>query len=571
MKKFTKKILSLMLVTMILCSIVPFSASAAIDILVVDVYDVSTPVEGQSPDYGIYLPESYHDIAQWFGDGYYNGIRWIDEFGNILDPDNDVFVYGVSYTVEINLFAGENNSYIRVNDVAIDDEEVDYTVSDDYSIITLYKTFETVDDEDLCSIICDYGFDDNYDFILNKVGEIPSTPKYIQRDGYTLFGWYTEPEFINEYDFMDAESSNLRLYARYVPLEDIVNIYMYTDDPEFPYAIEDAVIGDYVNVPDPDYYDTFMFFTGWYADPELTTEYDFSQPIEGDVHLYARLISYDDVAIITTYKPEEYFYTDYYEVEKGEYFYIPPLEVEDMYFDGWFYDVELTEPYNPELPVNDDFAVYAKLIPYSEMHTVSIWLFPDAEFPIGSGYVKDGDTYEIEEPYQEGMTFDGWYAEPEFINKIEVPFTVTSDVDLYAKFVKEHLVSLYVFTDSEPLITIGVADGKTYTPAEPGIEGMVFEGWYTEPERINKFDTNAPITEDIKLYAKFIPENILGDVDSDGKITILDATQIQRHLAKLSSISEDRLHCADTDKDGTISILDATVIQRFLAKLIPSL
>ena len=364
MKKFTKKILSFVLVIMMLCSIIPFSAAAATDILIVDVYDVSAPVEGESPDYGIYLPENYHDVAEWFGDGYYNGIRWTDEFGNILDPEDDVFVYGVSYTVEINLIAKDSNSYIRVRDVAIDDEEVEYTVSDDNRIITLYKTFDTVvDDEDMCAIICDYGFDNNYDFILNEVGTIPRTPEYIDREGYTILGWYTEPQFINEYDFMDPESSNLRLYARYVLLEDLVTIYMYTDDPEFPYSIADGVIGDYVNVPDPSYADTFKFFTGWYADKELTEEYDFSKPIEGDVHLYARLISYDDVAIITTYKPEESFYTDYYEIEKGEYFYVPDMDVEDMYFDGWFYDIDFTRPYDPELPVTEDFAVYAKLIP----------------------------------------------------------------------------------------------------------------------------------------------------------------------------------------------------------------
>lgn len=63
----------------------------------------------------------------------------------------------------------------------------------------------------------------------------------------------------------------------------------------------------------------------------------------------------------------------------------------------------------------------------------------------------------------------------------------------------------------------------------------------------------------------------IGDVDGDGRITIIDATFIQRHIAQLTSIDEDRLTCADTDKDGRISIVDATMIQRFIAQLIPSL
>ncbi len=67
------------------------------------------------------------------------------------------------------------------------------------------------------------------------------------------------------------------------------------------------------------------------------------------------------------------------------------------------------------------------------------------------------------------------------------------------------------------------------------------------------------------------PELIIGDVDDDGRVTIIDATFIQRHIAQLTTIDVDRLECADTDKDGKVSIIDATMIQRFIAQLIPSL
>ncbi|MBQ7133644.1 MAG: dockerin type I repeat-containing protein [Ruminococcus sp.] len=60
----------------------------------------------------------------------------------------------------------------------------------------------------------------------------------------------------------------------------------------------------------------------------------------------------------------------------------------------------------------------------------------------------------------------------------------------------------------------------------------------------------------------------LGDVDGDGKVSIMDATVIQRHIAQLESIKEDRLPYADTDKDGKVSIIDATMIQRLIAQLI---
>ena len=67
------------------------------------------------------------------------------------------------------------------------------------------------------------------------------------------------------------------------------------------------------------------------------------------------------------------------------------------------------------------------------------------------------------------------------------------------------------------------------------------------------------------------PQVKLGDVNGDGDINIMDATEIQRHIAQLSTIPEDRLSCADANKDNQVNIMDATQIQRFIAQLIPSL
>lgn len=63
----------------------------------------------------------------------------------------------------------------------------------------------------------------------------------------------------------------------------------------------------------------------------------------------------------------------------------------------------------------------------------------------------------------------------------------------------------------------------------------------------------------------FVPV-ILGDTDLDEKVTIFDATCIQRHLAALSTNSFDE-KAADTDEDGKVTILDATAIQRHLASM----
>lgn len=69
-------------------------------------------------------------------------------------------------------------------------------------------------------------------------------------------------------------------------------------------------------------------------------------------------------------------------------------------------------------------------------------------------------------------------------------------------------------------------------------------------------------------YENVEPVIMLGDADGDGEITILDATQVQLHLAQLVKLDENQSFAADTDKSGGISILDVTRIQLFLASII---
>lgn len=57
-----------------------------------------------------------------------------------------------------------------------------------------------------------------------------------------------------------------------------------------------------------------------------------------------------------------------------------------------------------------------------------------------------------------------------------------------------------------------------------------------------------------------------GDVDMDSSISVLDATAIQRHLAQLTTLSEEQIVVAKVTGNENLSVLDATCIQKYLAK-----
>ena len=58
----------------------------------------------------------------------------------------------------------------------------------------------------------------------------------------------------------------------------------------------------------------------------------------------------------------------------------------------------------------------------------------------------------------------------------------------------------------------------------------------------------------------------IGDMTGDGKVNVRDVTAMQRHLAGLEELTDDRLALADVNTDGKVTIDDVTLLQRYLAE-----
>ena len=58
---------------------------------------------------------------------------------------------------------------------------------------------------------------------------------------------------------------------------------------------------------------------------------------------------------------------------------------------------------------------------------------------------------------------------------------------------------------------------------------------------------------------------VIGDANSDGKVTISDATEIQMHVAKMKTLTGNAAFAADVNDDGSITIKDATAVQYYLS------
>lgn len=75
-------------------------------------------------------------------------------------------------------------------------------------------------------------------------------------------------------------------------------------------------------------------------------------------------------------------------------------------------------------------------------------------------------------------------------------------------------------------------------------------------------ESALPIASDTILY---------GDVDGDGEISIIDATQLNRYLKGYVLTSNVNLQYADVDKNTALDVNDIKIMQNYIARTIPSL
>lgn len=96
------------------------------------------------------------------------------------------------------------------------------------------------------------------------------------------------------------------------------------------------------------------------------------------------------------------------------------------------------------------------------------------------------------------------------------------------------------------------------------VEGFVIKG-YTNSLAESYADANDI---DFVSIGYIDPEStLLGDLDCDGKLTVKDATALQKYIAAMIGLnSQDKIN-ADFNGDGKINVRDATAIQKRLAKL----
>ena len=128
-----------------------------------------------------------------------------------------------------------------------------------------------------------------------------------------------------------------------------------------------------------------------------------------------------------------------------------------------------------------------------------------------STYVE-GTLLPLTDASKEGYTFDGWYTDGAFKNKVtEISVDTTGDITLYAKFnrIYQTFNITYELDGGEHLNPATYTEGTGLVLTDATKEGYNFVGWYTDNAcTVKVTEISAEQTGDVTLYAKFakIPE-----------------------------------------------------------------
>lgn len=164
-------------------------------------------------------------------------------------------------------------------------------------------------------------------------------------------------------------------------------------------------------------------------------------------------------------------------------------------------------------------------------------------------------TYTVIDPQ-----YDAYQSKHPYVRGEEESVTITRENAEYL----EITFSDSTYVESPDLLDILDGDGE-YIQSYRG--GVVYVPGDTAIVRIRYGESEYP-NESYGFHVKSVVAHYqTGDVNHDGRIDVNDATQVQRCIAELLTLTDEEWEAADVNYDGRVDILDVTGIQNMIAEI----
>lgn len=337
--------------------------------------------------------------------------------------------------------------------------------------------------------------------------------------GYTFVGWFANADLSGENVSRIEQGSygNVTLYAKFT-----LNRYTITYDTQggvnavenkTEYTIEDGNITLYA--PVRNYYD----FAGWYENGMLVESISATRLC--NINLVAKwtaveyTISYDlnggtcEDTLVSKYTVE------------SEDIILPTLSKDGCIFAGWYDgDVKVEKIASGS---HGDIALLAKWA----SATYSVTYVCDGEHS-NPAQLNVGDEYTLKDAQKTGYSFEGWYGDQSYSDRVYVLASSGESVTVYAKFAPVVYTITYDYDGGT-----GVENPTTYTVESEDImlcdatkDGFEFAGWFDQDVKVERIAKGSH--GNLSLVAKWIENSpfvvegseIVGYTGSDTHIVV---------------------------------------------------
>jgi len=216
------------------------------------------------------------------------------------------------------------------------------------------------------------------------------------RIGFSFAGWFTNVG-LTQVVPINMPAQDINFYAKWN-----INQYSITFETNGgnTIAIQTYFYGDTLNLPTP--MKVSHTFLGWFTDFELTQESPTNMP-PGDITLYAKWVIYYTITFNTNNGnsiPNETYYF-------GDTLILPTPLYAGYSFEGWFTDLNLTQPVPESMPAQD-ITLFAKWT--INQYTISFNTNGGTNIESIIGNFGDPVSNPTN-PTKEGHTFQGWYED----------------------------------------------------------------------------------------------------------------------------------------------------------------
>lgn len=175
-------------------------------------------------------------------------------------------------------------------------------------------------------------------------------------------------------------------------------------------------------------------------------------------------------------------------------------------FSGWYKDIDLTEEFKFDQPIENDLTLYAKW--NAAKYTITWETNGGSEIePTEISY--RGTINAPENPTRTGYVFGGWYYEEDFQTLFDFRTLMPAkSFTLYARWSLGEFKVSFETNGGSTISPIEGLFGEKFTVPVTNKHGYTFAGWYLDPEFETEFTEFKIPSQDTVLYAKWEPVDL---------------------------------------------------------------